>query len=212
MVPATLFALAAGIVLPVALALGGSQAGHAQGVGPAHERTHLSPVKGVVTDMGNGRLQVQTQNGAVTVTLTTATRVFRLMTGSTADLKTGQFISLTVTTGTNIVQQLVIAPPTGATPHTAHKPPHPKIYDRPPAAKTRPWTGKMPVHGQIMAMNGNTLTVRLSRGQMATLTVNDSTQILKVMRGALSDLDIGQTVVVLRDSTGAAEEVEIVSS
>jgi len=207
--------IGAGIILPLALGL--AVPTRAQGVPAGHRAHGPAPIRGVVMDAGNGNLQVQTQAGSVTVQVTTRTRVLRTVAGSAADLATGEIVEVRVTPGSNAAAAIQIDPriSAGSAPYGPHKSHHlpPQYSAHPTPGKGPPPASSKPVHlGQIVAVSGNTITVRDNRGREATYSITNSTQITKIMRGAAEDLAIGQTVIVNRNSAGVALLITILSS
>lgn len=215
---AVLLALATGVV-PV----------WAQDRPSGSSHVHPAPIRGLVVGVSSGSLRVQTVSGSVNVTLTSSTKVARMVTGSTADLKIGQFVDAQFVTGTTTIRSIRIDAARG------HEPP--ANWRTSPRSRWVPddgqpggrwgyfaWEGMIPfrqngtsrtltrVDGQIVSLSSTSITVRGRSEQSATYPLARSVSVTKIVVGRIGDLAMGETVQVCPDHGTAAAFVTILSS
>lgn len=179
---------------------------HGKGAGNVHDQS--APVLGLVTAVSSTSLEIQMQNGSVSIPLAPTTRVTRMVSGSLADLAPGEIVGLHLIRGTTTVDSIRIALvekphaiPTG--PHANHTTPGRR---RPKVA----WNSH--VSGQVVAATDSTITLRVGHGQTTTYALAANVTVTKVMAGHLSDLAVGETVQVFREHPdGAAVAIVILN-
>lgn len=173
-------------------------------------RGHPQPLRGVVVQATGRNLQVQTSNDAVSVLLSKHTQVFRVATGSLADLRTREIVTVNVNPGTTDVQQVVISPQMVSTHHHDRKGDHRRRGQKPPLMQpTDPGVYR---NVQVVNLANNKMQVRDDHGDMITFPIDDGTKVIKILRGSLYDLAVGQRVLVIQSSDGVAISVKILSS
>lgn len=187
----------------------------------AHSRNVAAlQVRGLVTGVGGNTLHIQTATTGMTFTLTSTTRITRIVTGSTADLANGEIIEAQFATGTTTIKSIRIDAahtnrPTG--PSTRHDGDHvgtgPRTGRGGSTSAKSGWHPPTGVDGQLISMTSKTVTVRGDRGT-ATYPLADNVVVTKVLPGKLSDLAMGETVQVCtgRGNATAAMSVTILSS
>jgi hypothetical protein len=180
----------------------------------AHGRPgQMPPIQGTVTQAGNGKLQISTASGAVTVALRSTTHVVRVVSGSTADLHPYQEVDLHVVPGTSTVDTIRI--------EGAVKPPKHHDFEVQPAMTQRDGTARhargtpgLPpnhVEGQVISANSTSITIR-TRWSRATYTISNSVTVTKLITGSLNDLAPGEMVQVFRGRDGSALAITIMSA
>jgi len=178
---------------------------------------HFAPLKGVVTAVSTNTLQLQTPSGAKSVGLTSATRIVRIVSGTSGDLIPNARVDLHLVKGTTTINAVQIDAVTHTKVHTKTMPAtHTKKgTGAPHTAKGTARTARGDhAHsgGQISAVNGNNVTIRDREGQTKTYTLANNTTITKTMSGAASDLSVGETVQAFVNSNNAAIAVTILNA
>jgi len=173
-------------------------------------REHTRPVQGVVVQVSSHNLQIQTGSDTIGVLLSRRTEVYRVATGSLADLKLREVVTVKVTPGTTNVQQIVISPQManshsrhgehGDSHHHGQKPPimppsDPGVYRN--------------VH--IVALSNNRLQVRDDHGNSVSFPIDDAIKVTKILHGSQKDLAVGESVLAFENSGGLAVSVKIPS-
>jgi hypothetical protein len=186
---------------------------------------HPAPIRGLVTSVGSSSLKVQTSSGSVTVTFTAATKVARMVTGSTADLKAGQFIDAQFVTGTTTIRSIRIdaarghepppdwriAPHYGR-PHWEARWTYSEIVARKDSRQREAYRTQTRVGGQILSVTPGSVTVRNRRGQAVVYALTRDVTVTKAVVGKISDLAPGETVQVCPDHGVSAAFITILSS
>jgi hypothetical protein len=180
----------------------------------------LPPVAGMVTYVGGTKLQVSTATGVVTVGLTAATHVVRVVSGSTLDLHPNQMVRVHVVPGTNTVDVITIEG-MGKAPGSHGTPPHHAPFISNPDAvlivgpvkhRTSATTAP-PTHpdAQVVSVSASSITIRIGSGNK-TYAISSSVTVTKLVTGSQNDLAIGEMVQVLRRGDGTALAVTIMGA
>jgi hypothetical protein len=173
--------------------------------------THPRPLRGVVVQASSRSLQIQTANNTASVLLSKHTQIFRVVTGSLADLKTREIVTVNVTPGTTDVQQVVISPQmAGAHPHHDRRGDHRHQGQKPPPMQ--PSDPGVYRNVQIVSLANNKMQVRDGHGNTAAFPIDNNTKVTKILRGSWHDLAVGESVLVFPNSDGFAISVKILSS
>ncbi|HEX6506781.1 MAG TPA: hypothetical protein VF221_04035 [Chloroflexota bacterium] len=180
----------------------------------AHEGPDRQVIQGLIIASGDNVLQVQTMMGAVTVPLARTTHVVRLVAGSSADVTPGKRVKLHLR-GPHTVDALSILQPKPAPTRRPDISTPTKTGSR-DTHTTRP-TQKAPIaivpSGQVVSLNGNTLTLHCDSGQTRTYTLTPNVSVTKALTGSLNDLAVGEIVQVLIPRPGApAASVTIINA
>jgi hypothetical protein len=218
--------VAAGIVLPLLLMIGAAPA-FAHGKQPALNQSgpggHFAPIQGTVTgwNAGNGALQIQTKTGGVTISVTSATQVIRMVAGSMADLHAKEQVVAHLVQGTTTIDSLHIdaaTKPKDQHPHLngskpAHPKPHPESTRLPKSNTRHPGPGVMgQVSGQVSDVGTNTLTLVGWNSKSTTYPLSNKLKITKAVNGSTGDIAIGETVRATRGANGNAESIVIINA
>ncbi len=194
------------------------------GVAHADTRHHhgrdFTPVRGLVTAVSGSSMRLQTATGSVTVGLSAATTVTRLVMGSTADLARGQQIEAQLTSpGGTVIKSIHIELPL---PHNT-----PARRDGSRLARTRNRTGHLlsdgvspatagsssTVRGQVVAIGSSSITIRLPHGSTAAYALASNLSVTKTMSSRANDLAFGETVFArVSRVSGVASTVTILRS
>src|SRR5438270_1544193 len=102
----SIFRLALGVGLFLAVLAGGPGSASAHGMGTSHP-----PVRGILIDVQTGNLTVQTQQGPVRVPFDGGTYVVRTVAGSTADLSPGISVYVQLSKDGSAITAISIPPP-----------------------------------------------------------------------------------------------------
>ena len=183
----------------------------------ASHHGHFAPLKGVVTAVSTNTLQLQTPSGAKSVGLTSATRIVRIVSGTSGDLIPNARVDLHLVKGTTTINAVQIDAVTHTKVHTktVHATHTKKGTGAPHTAKGTARTARgdhAHAGGQISAVNGNNVMIRDREGQTKTYTLANNTNITKMMSGAVSDLSVGETVQASVNSNNAAMTVTILNA
>jgi hypothetical protein len=219
---------AAGIALPLVLLVGAAPAfAHAKQPtlnqkGPSG---HVTLLQGLVTgwSAGSGNLQIQTQNGSVTATVTGATHVVRMVSGSLADLHAKQHVEAHLVSGTTTIDSIRIDAAVVNKPKDQHQHPsgtkltHTKPLTPP---KSNSYFNKANAHhgppdqvsGQVTSVGTNTITLLGWNYKTTTYALSSSLTITKAINGSSADIAIGETVRVSKAGTGNAVSVTIINA
>lgn len=161
---------------------------------------------GTLTRVDGSVLTVSTDNGTVTVNISANTTVERVVSGTLADLQTGQFLSVTgsadpsglfvassITVRTRPEAMPTPQPGTGFGPSDGRF--SPPSGTRTPARPTdRPTANG--IFGTIAAINGNSVTLSTLQDQQTVVLVSQDTAINKMASGSASDLRVGQSLTI----------------
>jgi hypothetical protein len=167
---------------------------------------------GTITNIDDNILTLNTPRGQITVNVGSNTTIQKIITGTLADLQTGQFLTVigNADSSGNIVASSVIVrsqnpnsrftPLTGATPN----PGGPNRPNGSSFPRTVPSGIGNSILGTLADMNDNTLTLTTGQGQKVTVTVSSNTNIQKTVSGTISDLQIGESLTVMgnQDTNG----------
>lgn len=77
------------------------------------------------------------------------------------------------------------------------------------SSRTRSMSGM--VNGEIAAISGDTVTVKLSSGSTKLVFVSDSTKVTKSEEGSISDLNVGDKVIVYGPSNTSGITAESIT-
>lgn len=173
--------LALGLVAPSVAARGGN-----------------TSVRGIVIGVANDSLEIQRNEGPVTVELTDETKVIRTVSGTLADLRRGQIVELVLNQSSGRVTQLHI------------RLPGTKLA-RPPAGRGR--GRSLPATrgpAQVRAVTRTTIRVRYANKKLATFRLAGRPRVIKDVAGHVGDIAIGQTVLVTRSLGGRIAETVVI--
>jgi hypothetical protein len=173
-----------------------------------------APLRGLVTAVGNNWLQLQTSSGTVKVAVAKGiTHVVRSVMGSTADVTAGKRVDLHLAKGTRSVDAIRIEQNKPAPVHrvVVHIPS--KSGDRPLPHRDANGTAPQLLSGQVVSLNGGTLTVRYGNGSTGSFTLGPNVNVNEALSGSLADLGVGETVQVFLGKPGsAARTVNIINA
>jgi FtsP/CotA-like multicopper oxidase with cupredoxin domain len=154
----------------------------------------------------------------VSVVLRLSTRVAGVVSGTTTDLTSNARVELHLVNGTTVdAVRVDLVTRTAQPPHTstgAH------VHGTKPAGKVghvhpaRPNpTPRVPtrVAGQVVSVNGSSITIRTPRGT-STYTLAGNVSVVLIMNGTSSDLALGETVQSVVNSSNAALEITILKA
>jgi len=175
----------------------------------------------MVTLAGNGKLQISTNNGPVSVSLTATTHVVRVVSGSTADLHPNQIVSVHIVPGTTSVDTIRIlgmarAPgksPGGPPRHRDFNPQQDFLQDEVSGKHAHGIPGSAPNHadGQVVSATTTSITLRTRTGK-TTYSISGSVTVTKLITGSANDLAAGEMVQVVRGRDGSALSIIIMSA
>lgn len=169
-------------------------------------------VQGTVTAVSRGTLRVQSANGSVSVNLTSATRVFRMVDGTLADVPVNAWVDAHLVQG-NTVDFIQVDGTAKPKPLHLQSAGHRRGPSRGrPGPHHSQEASPAHVSGQVVAITANTITVRDARGRDTTYSIGDSVIVTKIMGGTMADLSVGETVRVIRGPNANALSVTILSA
>ncbi|MDQ2786423.1 MAG: DUF5666 domain-containing protein [Chloroflexota bacterium] len=157
-----------------------------------------SSVAGRVTAINGATVSVQqADNSTVVVTTDGQTVIHQLVPGVLTDLKPGDVIAVAggKTAETTYVAQTItsVGQVTGATSAGVGQ----------SLTAVPPGVAAPAVTGQIMSVNGGTLTVQDFNGARVTVTTSPTTIVKTQQSGTLSDIKVGDLLVMQGEKTGA---------
>jgi hypothetical protein len=167
------------------------------------DATVQKPLRGLVTAVGNTGLQLQTSTGTVSVTFSKGTtQVVRFVMGSTADVTAGKRVDLHVVRGTRTVDVIHVEQnkPAPSRPVVVHV--LPKSSDRTAPRRDVNVVVPQPLSGQVVSLNGGTLTLRFGNGSTGTFTLASNVNVNEALTGSLADLGVGETVQIFFGKSG----------
>jgi hypothetical protein len=195
-------------------ALGVALAAGASGTALAFHRdsTAPKPLRGLITAVGNNALQLQTANGTVSVPIVKGTtHVVRSVMGSTADVTVGKHVDLHVLKGTRTVDAIHIDQDKPAPIHPViHTPP--KTGDRSAPHRDASGATRQPMSGQVVSLNGGTLTLRFGNGSTGAFTLGSNVHVNEALTGSLADLGVGETVQIFLGKSGSIARSIIITN
>jgi hypothetical protein len=180
----------------------------------------FAPVQGQMTYVGNGKLQVSTNSGVVTVALNPTTKVVRVVSGSTADLHANQLVDMHIVPGTTTVDMIRIE---GMAKPPASHPALPKhremIISQPSLSadgqnkhlRTPPGNPPNFTEGQVVSASDSSITIRTLSGKV-TYSISNTVTVTKLITGSQTDLAVGEMVQVFRGRDGSALSITIMSA
>ena len=157
-----------------------------------------TPVRGIVIGVSIDSLEVQRDDGPVTVELTNETKVIRTVSGTVADLRRGQIVELVLNQSSGRVTALHI------------RLPGTKLAN-PPAGRGR--GRRLPAArgpALVRAVTRTTIRVRYANGKLATFRLGGRPRVIKDVAGRVVDIAIGQTVLVTRSHGGRVAETVVI--
>lgn len=175
---------------------------------------------GTLTKIDGNTLTLNTQQGQTIVNISSNTVIQKTVSGSLADLQTGQILTVigTADASGNIAASSIalrpqgqnpgFSPPAGAAPNPSGRPNRPSGMASPRPNMGGPGNGTF---GTLAKIDGNTLTLTTGQGQTVVVTVSSGTVIQKTVNGSISDLQVGQSLTAMgsRDASGNLNAVSI---
>jgi hypothetical protein len=153
-----------------------------------------TPVRGVVIGISSESMEVQSDNGPVTVEITDETDVIRTVSGTVADLRRGQIVELVLDARGRVAQLHIELPGT-------------KLGPPPNRGRARTRT-RGPA--RITAVTARTIRVRFAQGRVVTYRLVSKPKVIKDVAGRIGDIAIGQTVLVARIHGGRVAKLIVI--
>ena len=168
---------------------------------------------GTLADINGDTLTLTTQQGQVTVNISSDTTIEKTVVGTVSDLSQGDFVTFSGTTDStgNVNATLIMMRPQsqqGQSPPTTGSG---GTFTRPNGGSTSGGnTGRQFTIGTISGINGNSLTVTTAQGQV-TVSIGSNTVIQNTVSGTVSDLQTGVSLTVVgpTDSSGNVDATSI---
>jgi hypothetical protein len=188
---------------------------------PSH-REHADrviTVRGILTALGPGKMQVQSMMGAALVPFDASTQVVKIVYGTTADLVPRTRVVIHLSSQSRMVIAIRVTASLQAQPHLpwAHDGTGtPGVRPRPLPASTpvapRPLVrNRGTVRGNIVAVGDGVVAVRTGK-RTVNFALSPGATITKSSMGTLSDLAVGEMVQVLVPVTGPALRITILQA
>lgn len=212
-------ALLVGMMLCLAMGLaacgaGATNAASAAGTpncAPATRTVQARSVTGTISSVGANSLQVtDTASGqAVTVELTSSTRITRIMTTSASSLTPGSLVQVTADPSGTTAQRIIITPQGANGFGNGGARGTPPAGFNPACVGTR--TPRQPgqgtfrggVRGTVSSVTSTRVVVTDARGQTLTFAITPSTVILTTATATPGDLKAGGSVIVTGTMSGS---------
>ena len=174
-------------------------------------------VAGTLSNINGNTLTLTSQQGTVTVNVSSTTTIQKTVNGTVSDLQVGQSLSVT---GSQDAGGNLTAASISIQPQNQGFPTPPAGTNPIPSGRPRPSGSASPrmpdggggrgAFGTLSSINGNTLTLTGPQGSV-TVNITSNTTIQKSVTGTISDLRNGQSLNVMgsRDASGNVNATSI---
>jgi hypothetical protein len=178
------------------------------------ESARSSPLRGLITAVGNTGMQLQTTNGTVSVEIAKGTtHVVRYVMGSTADVTPGKRVDLHLVRGTRTVDAIHVEQNNPAPAHRVAAHTTPRNVERSLPRRDTSDTAPQFLSGQVVSLSGGTITVRYGNGSTGSFPLGSNVNVNEALSGSLADLGVGETVqVALAKPGNVAKNVIIINA
>lgn len=164
------------------------------------EGRHRRVTTGVLISFVGGSLWVQTPDGSVMCTVGNTTRVIRRVTGTTADLHSGQAVTLIGGVLHETISEIHVDDPATVPSRLVQSRHAPRL-----TPVTRPADGV-----QIRRISSHAITVRYSGGDTETYVLSNNLLVEKDLPGRQSDLMLHETVAVVSKQGNSVAQLVII--